>query len=56
MISVPLLPVHSESGSESLRLELDPAELNVQDLLLQAAAHNAAVQLGKCPCLPVHLL
>ena len=46
VIPVPLLPGHSESDSESLRLELNPAALNMQELLLQAAAQNAAVQLG----------
>lgn len=44
VIHVPLLPGHSDS--ELLRLELNPAALNVQDLLLQAASQNAAVQLG----------
>lgn len=47
MISVPLLPHHADSSSESLRLELSPAALDVQDLLLRAAAQNASVQLGK---------
>ena len=47
VVSVPLLPIHAESGSESLKLELDPAALNVQDLLLQASAQNAATQLSK---------
>lgn len=46
VIPVPLLPGHFESDSESLRLELNPAALNVQELLLQAAAQNAAIQLG----------
>ena len=46
VIPVPLLPHHSESDSKSLRLELNPAALNLQDLLLQAAAQNAAIQLG----------
>ena len=46
VIPVPLLPGHSASDSESLKLELRPAAMNVQDLLLQAAAQNAAVQLG----------
>lgn len=44
VIPVPLLPGHSDS--ESSRIELNPAALNVQDLLLQAAAQNAAIQLG----------
>lgn len=46
VITVPLLPGHCESDSESFRLTLNPAALNVQDLLLQAAAQNAAIQLG----------
>ena len=44
MIPVPLPPGHSELS----RLELNPAALNVQDLLLQAASQNAAIQLGTC--------
>ena len=57
MIPVAPLPAGSTDGPESqpLRLELDVKALNVQSLLLQAAAHNAAVQLGM-PNLAEHML
>ena len=47
VIPVPLLPGHSEAESKPLGLELNPAALNVQELLLQAAAQNAAIQIGR---------
>lgn len=57
MIPVPPLPAGSmdDPQSQPLRLELDVKALNVQSLLLQAAAHNAAVQLGM-PILAEYML
>ncbi len=46
---LPVPPLPDSSESEPLRLELDLRLLNVQQLLLQAAAHHAVVQLGRLP-------